>query len=301
MGSEGKARFAVAGLMQILAPHPSYHAELVNHLAAIGKPAGQEATEALARLAVFSADEKAQPDGRDRLAKASRWPSNRPTAQGTSLSRRAWRHGAEAIVQLKRTDLLGELIKLLEEPDPRAPAVRTIKGQPVTVVRELVRVQHARNCLLCHPPGNTPDVLKPAVDKWSEIEKGVWSTKTHYPRFDHQIVLGAVPIPGHSVPERSGYRVFLTDRVVRADVTYLRPDFSGLHKMADLGHWPEMQRFDYLVRSRILTDSEAQAYREAFAGQRETSPYCQLALDALRRLTGKDAGGIADQSRKALE
>src|SRR5262249_32976373 len=131
--------------------------------------------------------------------------------------------------------------------------------------------------------------------------KGVWSTKTHYPDFDREIVLGAVPIPGHAVRDRSGYGVFLTDRVVRADVTYLRPDFSRLHKMTDLGHWPEMQRFDYLVRSRVLTESEARAYRQAFGGQGEASPYHQLALDALRRLTGRDAGTSADQWRKALE
>jgi hypothetical protein len=301
-GPEGKARFAIAGLMQILAPDASHHAELVKRLAAMGRPVEQEATEALARLAIFSEDEKARQAAVIALQKRPAGPTTAILIEGL---RYPWlsvaQHSAEAIVQLERTDLLGELVKLLEEPDPRAPATRTIKGQERIMVRELVRIHHARNCLLCHPPGNAPDVMKPSVAKWSEIEKGVSATSTHYPNFDREIVLGAVPIPGHSAPTRGGYRVFQTDRVVRADVTYLRPDFSRLHKMTDLGHWPEMQRFDYLVRSRVLGDGEAQVYRKAFPGQGGTAPYRQLALDALRRLTGINGGASADEWRKVLK
>lgn len=300
-GSDGKRRFAVAGLMQILAPNTSYHGELVKRLAAIGKPAEQEATRALARLAVFSGDEKARQAAVSALQERRADPATATLLEGLHYPwPSAARHSAEAIVQLKRTDLLADLVKLLEKPDPRAPAVRTIKGRQAQAVRELVRIHHARNCLLCHPPGNSADVLKPAVDKGSEIEKGVWSTSTLFPEFAREIVFGAVPIPGHAI-DRGSYGRFLTDRVVRVDVTYLRPDFSRLHKMTDVGHWPQMQRFDYLVRTRVLTDSEAQAYRQAFDVQDEASPYRQLALDALRRLTGKNAGTTADQWRKALE
>ncbi len=47
------------------------------------------------------------------------------------------------------------------------------------------------------------------------------------------------------------------DIVVRADATYPRQDFSMLLKVADAEPWPEMQRFDYLVRTRVPTESEA--------------------------------------------
>ena len=70
-------------------------------------------------------------------------------------------------------------------------------------------------------------------------------------------------------------------------------------KVADADPWPEMQRFDYLVRTRTLTESEAESYQKAFGGNR-ASPYRQAALSALRRLTGKDAGASAEQWRTAL-
>jgi hypothetical protein len=45
---------------------------------------------------------------------------------------------------------------------------------------------------------------------------------------------------------------------VRADVVYFRQDFSAMHKVAIPEKWPEIQRFDYLVRKRELTAREAE-------------------------------------------
>jgi hypothetical protein len=90
------------------------------------------------------------------------------------------------------------------------------------------------------------------------------------------------------------------DIIVRVDVTYLRQNFSLLQKDAGTDGWPEMRRFDYLARSRVATESEAQTYRKAFAGQAGLSPYRQAALNALRHLTGKDAGATTEQWRTAL-
>jgi len=51
--------------------------------------------------------------------------------------------------------------------DPRLPITEKKDGKDVTFVRELVKINHHRNCLLCHAPGNTADtpegVLKVAV------------------------------------------------------------------------------------------------------------------------------------------
>jgi len=306
-GPEGKGRFTIAALMQILGPETSYHAKLVKRLAAVEKPYEDYATEGLARLAVFSTDKEV----RQAAVKALQ---NRPAEPATAVLlkglRYPWpsvaRQSAEAVIQLKRGDLVAELVKLLEEPDPRAPVFSNIKGQQVPVVRELVRINHHSNCLLCHPPGNTQDVLKPSVGEWKEVEKGVQSISTHNPGFDREIVFDGVPTPGQRFPKRpkgnlgDSYDNPLTDRVVRVDVTYLRQDFSLLHKVANAAPWPETQRFDYVVRRRVLSESEAQLFRKAFASEDRQSPYRQAALEALRRLTGKDAGTTAEQWRKAL-
>jgi hypothetical protein len=58
--------------------------------------------------------------------------------------------------------------------------------------------------------------------------------------------------------------------------TATSPRTHGLHcvtwfqlqSVADAHPWPEMQRFDFLVRTRSLTDEEAQVYRETL-GTRE--------------------------------
>jgi hypothetical protein len=61
-----------------------------------------------------------------------------------------------------------------------------------------------------------------------------------------------------------------------------------------------LQRFDFLVRTRILNDVEAKAYQAEFARLQKTSPYRQAAQSALRALTGLDAEPNAAAWRKAL-
>jgi len=52
-----------------------------------------------------------------------------------------------------------------------------------------------------------------------------------------------------------------------------------------------MQRFDFLVRNRVLTEKEAKTLEQRLAnGEPGTSPYQRAALGALRALTGRDAG-----------
>ena len=68
------------------------------------------------------------------------------------------RRSADAVAKLGRTDLAPQLVALLDEPDPRAPTTQAIDDKPALVVRELVRVNHHRNCMMCHSPGNTDGV-----------------------------------------------------------------------------------------------------------------------------------------------
>ena len=97
-----------------------------------------------------------------------------------------------------------------------------------------------------------------------------------------------------------GYHCPTSDIVVRVDITYLRQDFSLLLKVPDAYPWPEMQRFDYVVRSRVVTEQEATALQEELARRQANSPYREAALTALRRLTGLDAGRSAQAWRAAL-
>ncbi len=63
--------------------------------------------------------------------------------------------------------------------------------------------------------------------------------------------------------------------------------------------WPLMQRFDYLVRTRILTGTEKVALPAPPAGY--SSPYQRTALAALRALTGRDAAPTAEAWRRLLD
>jgi hypothetical protein len=185
----------------------------------------------------------------------------------------------DALAKLERTDLVPRLIDLLDEPDPRAPIIQKINEKPVPVVRELVRVNHHRNCLLCHAPGTTGDVAP-------------------------ETVTAPVPSPSEPLPSPAeGYQNASPDVLVRVDVTYLRQDFSLYQPVADAHPWPEMQRFDFLVRTRELTDEEADAYRETFARKERgrLSPYHRAALTALRELTGLDTEPTPEAWRRLLK
>jgi hypothetical protein len=175
-------------------------------------------------------------------------------------------HAAEALVALDADAVVPELVKLLDAPDPCAPFEVERDGKKVTVVRELVRLNHNANCLLCHAPSLRPTDL----------------------------VRGAVPSPSEPLPPRFSPAYYYgrgTSRdglLVRASTTYLRQDFSEVLPVPHPGKWPEQQRFDFLVRVRSLTESELTAWRarERLAGPPASR---QAVLYALQALAGPDA------------
>src|SRR5262249_49639030 len=188
------------------------------------------------------------------------------------------RRGADAIARLERTDLVPRLVDVLDAPDPRGPAGRGVAGRRGDAAREPGRGTHHRSCLLCHAPGNTAGVSP-------------------------ETLTAAVPVPSDPLPAPSdGYQVTSPDLSVRIDVTYLRPDFSAMQAVADANPWPEMQRVDYLVRTRVLNGDQAAAQpQQLVAGEPgRPSPYHRAALAALRELTGRDAAPTAEAWRKLL-
>ncbi len=241
--------------------------------------AGAKVTQMLARLALYDLD----PNIRRRAGMALRI---RPKEEYTDVLldglRYPWAPVAEQAallaVSLSRTDLLPQLISALEGPDPGAPFEKEIKGKSVTMVRELVRINHHRNCLLCHAPA-------PANPS-------------------RQMVLGPVPSPAEPLPPTFS-PVYYNPRskrpLVRADVTYLRQDFSLMMPVANADPWPEMQRYDFLVRTRALTDAE----REAAVQGRQVdnppaiSPHRAAVLFALRGLMHRDVGDGTAAWRKS--
>lgn len=267
----------IAALMQILAPEAaSLRLRLVKHLSGI---VHVDATRALARLAIFSAEDEVRLAAVEAL-KVRRERDYTPILLSglhypyPAVARRA----AEAIVKLERHDLIPQLLDVLDRPDPRTPEVQEVEGKKTTVVRELVRINHHRNCLLCHAPGNTSGM-------------------------SGETLTAQVPVPSEPLPSPfDGYRNSSSDVLVRIDVTYLRQDFSLRQPVDEAGPWPEMQRFDFLVRTRVLTEEEAEAHRDLL-NKREPgvlSPYHRAALIALRELTGKDTEPTAEAWRKLL-
>jgi len=277
-GTDDRAKRArIAALMQILAPAPAHlRTGLAENLAGVSDVA---ATRALAKLAVFAMEEEVRNAAIEALKVRRERDYTDIILDGLHYP---WptiaRHAAEVIAKVQRTDMIPQLIGVLEKPDPRLAAVTKVGDKSNFVLRELVRLNHHRNCLLCHAPArrdNTP----PGV------------------------LTAAVAIPGKPLPANS---IYYGDRLsasqVRIDVTYLRQDFSLMQAVANAAPWPEMQRFDFLVRTRTVTSKEANAHRLKLAEKSKgvPNPYREAALAGLRRLTGRDAEPTAPAWRELL-
>ena len=265
----------IAALSQVLAPESAeMRTGLVKYLTGVPHA---EATRALARLAIFSPEDdvrfaavdslkvRREKDYTDILVRGLRYPL-------PAVAQRA----ADAIARVNRTDLIGDLVAVLDEEDPRLPQSK--KNGKALLVRELVRVNHHRNCMMCHAPGTSG--VSPA-----------------------SAVTAEVPIEGQPLPTPAqGYRQSSPDLMVRIDVTYLRQDFSARLAVTDAHPWPELQRFDFLVRERAVSEEEAALFREKLTPKEPgvLSPYHKAALAALRDLTGKDTAPTAAAWRKLL-
>jgi sugar lactone lactonase YvrE len=244
---------AVPALMQMLmAESQAVREVLVDQLTRIeGKPA----TEALAQLAVFDLNPRVREQAIVALDK-------RPAKEYRDILLKGFDHpwpavadnAAEAVVALKLPDAVPALLSQLDKPDPQAPYEKP--GSKTKYVKELVRVNHFLNCLMCHP----------ASTRAKAIPSGV----AYY-----------------SAPQ---------GQFVRADITYLKQDFSTVLPVEKPGLWPAQQRFDFVVRERHATpaDLEAGVARKS-AGP---TPHQKATFFALRELTGQDPGPSVEDWKK---
>jgi len=180
-------------------------------------------------------------------------------------------HAAEALISLEGKKATPALVTALLEPDPNLPVTFEQGKQKLHVVRELVRVNHLSNCVLCHAPS---------------FDRG-------------DLVRGAVPIPGQPLPGPATTPQYYEtgESFVRADITYLRQHFSVLQPVLRSGQWPNNQRFDYLVRLRPVTAKKELEQAEALK-LKPITPQKELLIRALKQLTGKDPGGSPEEWSK---
>src|SRR5262249_12372105 len=141
-------------------------------------------------------------------------------------------HAAVALRTLHPHEAVGPLVDMLDLPSPSAPVLDPRTNR--YTVRELVRLNHLRNCLLCHPP---------SADK------------------DDGLVPALVPTPGERLPV--AYYEPLGSHFVRADITFLRQDFSVNLPDEKAGLWPRQQRYDFVARLRTLSPDEVPARTES--------------------------------------
>lgn len=259
-----RAEKAIPAMRQILQVEDlPVRLQLVAMLSDSGTP---EATEALLNRAVFDLAPEVReaantalgrlyhPGYRQRLLDAFRYP----------WPEIAW-HAAETLSAVGDADAVPELVELLDASDPAMPFANE-SGQ--MVVKELVGIPHARNCLLCHAASHKKTDL---------VRRPVPTGSNDSPGFGY----GSSPIRSDDV-------------FVRADVTYLRQDFSVMHP-SNCGNPAE--RIDYLVRNREATPGEiAEAGKHPLE---EVPPYPQreAVLYALQKLTGQNPGTRSEDWR----
>ncbi|HZV06462.1 MAG TPA: HEAT repeat domain-containing protein [Gemmataceae bacterium] len=176
-------------------------------------------------------------------------------------------HAALALRALKPSEAAAFLIDLLDLPSPSAPDYDG--GTNEYKVREMVRLNHLRNCLLCHAPSANKD---------------------------DGLVRGLVPTPGQPLLSGEYYQSEVAIDFVRADITFLRQDFSVNLTGLDTAPWPDNQRYDFVVRTRPATPAEL----ANTTTQRGNYPQRDAVLYALRGLTGKDGGTSSDRWRELL-
>ncbi|HMF17571.1 MAG TPA: hypothetical protein VKE98_10215 [Gemmataceae bacterium] len=289
-----KPEARIAAVMQVLGPESAQRRqEMIKVLATLSHA---ESTRALASLAIFSEEESVRRSALDVLKTRNDKDYTEILLKGMNYPWPAVaQRTGEAIAKLKRNDLLPKVVDMLEAPDPRAPQTKEIQGKKVPVVRELVKVNHLRNCLLCHAPADTNAVTALNTESKDSPKLRLPATLS---------LTAPVPLPNQQLPSPSpsgGYGQFsIPGTLVRIDVTYLRQDFSVKLPVVDAKPWPDMQRFDFLVRTRQVSEQEAKAYGELLRPAKGLTPYQQVALTTLRTMTGQDAEPTAAAWRRLL-
>jgi hypothetical protein len=276
--SRSRAAAVLPAAMQILAVQaPEFRIAIAKTLQTF--PSGDDASiSALVRLAVFDPESAVRKAAIDAL---KREPAEKYGPKLLEQLRYPWPviadRAADAIVALQRTDLLPQLVEFLDELDPAAPFGRDDGRTRGMAIRELVKINHHRNCCLCHAP-----------TKDASARNGL---------------VARVPAPDEALELSDAQRYYSVDReapAIRADETYLLQDFSVMQPVANPGKWPVLQRFDFFVRTRTLTLEEAKELKREPPPDVAPSANHRAVLTALGRLTSTYAGLKASDWRPVI-
>jgi hypothetical protein len=264
---------------------------LIEQLASVDT---REGTGALAKRALFdtSADlrqaaielmKKRRPDHRYRqaLLEGLRYPWA-PVAD----------RAAEALVLLNDRGAVPQLVELLDQPDPARPVFDAEKKKHV--VRELVQINHMRNCYLCHAPSESNQPGQGMVLSANPKNRTAMAVE--------EPVRGRVPKVGVALPV-AYYGARTPGEFVRADITYLKQDFSVCRQVENPGNWPAVQRYDYVIRTRTATPEELAKLKERQPNNEEvvlTYPQRDAVLYTLHKLTGLNGGDTSEGWREVL-
>jgi hypothetical protein len=244
---------------------------------------GEFASHALARLAVADPCAKV----RDQAGKAL---ANRPHKEFQSVLvqflKYPWQSGsaraAHLLVELKIKDAVPDIRQLLEEPDINLPRTVVIDRHPQQAVPQLARINHLKGCMICHSPVNPVTV------------NGLPRSGT----FGRDFPVGSVPSPDGIVPPPFSpayyYQQRSSDLMVRADITFLRQDFSVVQQVPKYGAWPTEQRFDFVARWLPVEEHQADQLCRTYQ-QNGISPQRQAALYVLEQLSGKETAAFLQE------
>src|SRR5262249_54853120 len=277
---------------------------------------GRTASIALAQRAVFDLSPEVRAAAVQALAK-------RPPQEFRHILLNALRYpwapvadpAAEALAALGDREATPYLVNLLKEPDPAAP----IPAKNQYLVREVVKLRHTNNCLTCHPPAGTGRDPVPGAVPGARLVHVTTQVRQNPPSRGG----GASSLPQASAPAGGGaaagggygggggssgsssttvpspgrggsstsVETAVTEAplLIRADITYVRQDFSLQLPVAPPTAPALERRFDYVVRTRPISAQEVWALRRQL-GDRASYPQREAVLVALRALAGHDAG-----------
>jgi PBS lyase HEAT-like repeat len=248
---------AVPTLVQMLQPEGEALRLLLVEL--LSEIKGKDAGIGLARRAMFDLS----PEVREKAVEAL---ANRPRDdyEQTLIDGLRWPwapaadHAGEALGALKQKDAVPALVKVLKESDP---SLAYLEGK-THFMKEMVRINHLSNCTLCH---------------------GLSTSK-------QDLVRGRIPTPGKDMPPL--YYADTTGLFIRADMTFLKQDFSVVQPVTNPSKWPGQQRYDYLLRTRKATTKEIQLLKGLEKDNKLADPYPQrdAVIFALKGITGLDRG-----------
>src|ERR1700677_4400509 len=147
--ASGQAEWVAPMQQLMMAEKKELRSMLVANLAEV---AGPEATAALARRALLDLDAHNRKVALQALkVRSIEFDVGALLVDGLRYPMPAIaQNAAHALSFLERADLVPRLVDMLDAAPPDAPFLEGGTWK----VRELVRINHRRNCLLCHPPSD---------------------------------------------------------------------------------------------------------------------------------------------------